>query len=225
MLAANERTREEQLAATKMVASSDDPVPTVLGLLVLGKNPQDLLPGGYVQFLRFDGTEPGHEVVDSEDIRGAVGDVLRRLDEKLRAHNRSAVDLVSGPTERRTELYPVPAVQQITRNAVMHRAYEATNAAVHVRWFDDRIEVISPGGPFGSVSAANFGSAGVVDYRNPNLAEALRTLGFVQRFGVGIATAQRLLREAGHPPVTFEVTDSSVLATLPAITEATEASP
>ena len=223
VLDANDRTREEQLAATKMVASSDDPVPTVLGLLVLGKNPQDFLPGAYVQFLRFNGTEPHHEIVDGEDIRSAVGDVLRRLDEKLRAHNRSAVDLVSSPTERRTELYPVPAVQQITRNAVMHRAYEAANAPVHVRWFDDRIEVISPGGPFGRVNASNFGSAGAVDYRNPNLAEALRTLGFVQRFGVGIATAQRLLSEAGHPPATFDVTDSSVLATLPAIADATQA--
>ncbi len=225
VLAANDRTREQQLAATKMGAASDDPVPTVLGLLVLGKNPQDFFPGAYIQFLRFDGTEPHHEILDSEDIRGAVGDVLRRLDEKLKAHNRRAVDLVSSPTERRRELYPIPAVQQITRNAVMHRAYEATNAPVHVRWFDDRIEVISPGGPFGRVSAANFGSAGAVDYRNPNLAEALHTLGFVQRFGVGIATAQQLLNEAGHPPVTFDVNNSSVLATLPAIADSTQEPP
>ena len=66
---------------------------------------------------------------------------------------------------------------------------------------------------------------GAVDYRNPNLAEALRRLGFVQRFGVGIATAQRLLSEAGHPPATFQVTDSSVLVTLPAIADATQAPP
>ena len=53
----------------------------------------------------------------------------------------------------------------------MHRTYEATNAPVRVNWFDDRIEIISPGGPFGSVSDANFGEPGVTDYRNPNLAE------------------------------------------------------
>ena len=75
------------------------------------------------------------------------------------------------------------------------------------------------------MNAANFGSAGAVDYRHPNLAEALRSLGFVQRFGVGIATAQRLLSEAGHPPATFQVTDSSVLVTLPAIADATQAPP
>ncbi len=58
----------------------------------------------------------------------------------------------------------------------MHRAYESTNAPVHVYWFDDRIEISNPGGPFGVVTQANFGEPGRVDYRNPNLAEALRVL-------------------------------------------------
>ena len=219
VLEANDRSREEQLAATKMIAAAGDPTATVLGLLVLGKNPQDFLPGAYVQFLRVAGTEPYDDIIDSEDIRGSVAEVLRRLDEKLKAHNWTSVEFVSGSTERQTTLYPVPAIQQITRNAVMHRTYEATNAPVHVRWFEDRIEVISPGGPFGRVTAANFGSPGAVDYRNPNLAEALRTLGFVQRFGVGIPTAQRSLRQAGHPDARFSVDPSSVLVTIPAIAD------
>ena len=62
-------------------------------------------------------------------------------------------------------------------------------------WYDDRIEITNPGGPFGIVSAANFGKPGVADYRNPNLAEALKVLGFVQKFGAGIATARRALAE------------------------------
>ena len=217
VLEANERSRAEQLAASKMIASADDPTPTVLGLLVLGKNPQDFLPGAYIQFLRIGGTEPHDDIIDSVDLRGAVADVLRGLDEKLKAHNRTAVDFVSGSTERRTSLYPLAAIQQITRNAVMHRTYEATNAPVHVRWFVDRIEVISPGGPFGQVTANNFGKGDAVDYRNPNLAEALRTLGFVQRFGVGIPTAQRLLRESGHTEAAFSVDQGGVLATIPAV--------
>ena len=225
VLEANARSPEERLAATKMIAAANDPSATVLGLLVLGKNPQDFLPGAYVQFLRIDGTEPHDDIIDSADIRGAVADVLRRLDEKLEAHNRTSVDFVSGSIERRMSLYPLAAIQQITRNAVMHRTYEKTNAPVHVRWFADRIEVISPGGPFGRVTAENFGRAGAVDYRNPNLAEALRTLGFVQRFGVGIPTAQNLLREAGHPEATFHIDQGSVLATIPAIANSENESP
>lgn len=96
----------------------------------------------------------------------------------------------------------------------MHRTYEGTNAPVRVTWFDDRIEVQSPGGPFGAVTVENFGRAGVTDYRNPNLAEAMKTLGFVQRFGVGIATAQKAMVANGNPRVLWDVNDRYVLATL-----------
>ncbi|MCY3560736.1 MAG: putative DNA binding domain-containing protein [bacterium] len=214
ILDANDRSSEEQLAATKMIAGADCPTATVLGLLVLGRNPQDYLPGAYVQFLRFAGTEAHDDIVDAADVRGSLADVLRGVDEKLKAHNHTVVDLTSGPTERRSSHYPLAALQQLIRNAVMHRTYEATNAPVHCRWFSDRIEIISPGGPFGQVTVENFAKAGAVDYRNPNLAEALATLGFVQRFGVGISIAQRLLAEAGHPPASFAVDPTSVLVTV-----------
>ena len=211
VLETNNRSKEERLAAVKMIASADDLTPTVLGILVLGKSPQDFLPGAYVQFLRLDGKDLASPIMDSEDFRGSISDVLRRLDEKMSAHNHTSVDLTSADTEQRRSLYPMAALQQITRNAVMHRTYENTNAPVRVSWFSDRVEVLSPGGPFGSVNTANFGNPGITDYRNPNLAEAMRTLGFVQRFGVGISTARRLLREAGHPAPVFSPIENHVL--------------
>ena len=214
ILAVNERTLEERLAATKMIASVDELSATVMGTLVLGKNPQDFLPGAYVQFLRIDGNELADEILDNEAIRGAIPDQIRRLDDKLRAHNRIAVDITSGPLEKRTALYPTEAVQQITRNAIMHRTYEGTNAPVHVYWYNNRIEVLSPGGAYGAITAENFGQPDLVDYRNPNLAEAMRILGYVQRFGVGITIARRLLREAGHPEPEFEILDNFVRATI-----------
>ena len=123
ILDANDRSLNEQLAATKMIASVDDATATVLGILTIGKNPQDFLPGAYVQFLRIDGNELTDDIVDSLAVRGAISDQVRRLDDKLIAHNRIAVDITSGPLEKRTALYPIEAVQQITRNAIMHRTY------------------------------------------------------------------------------------------------------
>ena len=128
ILAANDRNLYEQLAATKMIVAADQPVATVLGILAIGKNPQDFLPGAYVQFLRINGSEYADEIIDSQEIRGAIPELLRHLEEKLVAHNRVAVDITTSYTEQRTELYPMEALHQITRNAVMHRTYEATNA-------------------------------------------------------------------------------------------------
>jgi len=213
-LAANDRNLEERLAATKMIVAADRPVATVLGILAIGKNPEEFLPGAYAQFLRIDGTELSGDIVDEEKIGGAVPDLLRRLDEKLRSHNRVAVDIPDRGVDQRTSLYPLEALQQVVRNAVMHRTYEATHAPVHVYWFDDCVEVASPGGAFGTVTSERFGERGLVDYRNPNLAEAMKTLGFVQRFGFGLFIARKQLEEAGHPPPEFDVSDTTVRVTI-----------
>ncbi len=205
IVAANDRSLEQRLAATKMIVAADETTPTCLGILVLGTRTRDFLPGAYIQFLRIAGRELGDDVVDEQVIDGSIGDVLRRIEEKLVAHNRTAVDFTSGRTEERRQPYPMVALQQLVRNAVMHRAYEATNAPARVHWFDDRIEIISPGGPFGSVAPDNFGQPGVADYRNPNLAEALHVLGFVQRYGYGIPIARRELEKNGNPPPEFNV--------------------
>lgn len=209
VLQTNERSLEEQLAATKMIASADNPLATVLGILTIGKHPQDYLPGAYIQFLRVDGNEWGDDVADSERIQGTFPDMLRRVNEKLVAHNHLAVDFLSGPVERRTATYPIEALLQFVYNAVMHRTYEGTNSPVRVYWFNDHIEIISPGGPYGQVTVENFGQM-VTDYRNRNLADAMKTLGFVQYFGFGIPAAKRLLREAGNPEPTFKVDNNFV---------------
>lgn len=214
VLATNDRSLYEQLAATKMIDAADKPTATVLGILTIGKNPQDFLPGAYVQFLRINGNEYANDIIDAEEIRGAIPELLRHLEQKLMAHNRIAVDITTNYIETRTELYPLQALYQITRNAVMHRTYEATNAPVHVYWFNDRIEVTSPGGAFGAITIENFGEPGLVDYRNPNLADAMRTLGFVQRYGVGIPIAKDQLAAAGHPEPEFDISNNFVRVTV-----------
>lgn len=211
ILAANERSLEQRLAATKMVASADDPVPTIVGLLTLGIRTRDFIPGAYVQFLRINGTTISDTVVDESLIDGTITQLVSRLDEKLKSHNRVSVEIGDALTERRASDYPLVALQQITRNAIMHRTYESTNAPVRVYWYDDRIEVISPGGPFGTVNVENFGQGGITDYRNPNLAEAMRVLGLVQRFGFGIHLARKALLENGNPEPEFEIKPHTVL--------------
>lgn len=214
VLVANERTYEQRLCACRMIADVDNPTPTMLGLLVLGNSPRDWLPGAYIQFLRLEGTDLSAPVVDDLLIDGHLAQVLRRVEEKLQSHNRSSVDIISGPVETRTSLYPRVALQQLVYNAVLHRTYEATHAPVRVYWFNDRIEIHNPGGPFGAVTVANFGQPGVTDYRNPHVAEAMKVLGFVQKFGVGIATARAELQRNGNPPPEFTVDPSHVLVTV-----------
>jgi len=132
------------------------------------------------------------------------------MDDVLKSHIHIATDVTS-PLETRNPDYPIVAFQQLVRNAVMHRDYETSHAPTRITWFSDRIEIQNPGGPFGQVTTRNFGQPGITDYRNPNIAEAMRTLGFVQRFGVGIQVARRQLKDNGNPEPEFDVEENQVL--------------
>ena len=81
----------------------------------------------------------------------------------------------------------------------MHRTYEGTNAPVRVYWYNDRIDILNPGGVFGEITAENFGESGLTDYRNPNLADAMRTFELVQRFGIGIPIAKKVVGRSRTP--------------------------
>ena len=205
VLAANDRSLEERLAALRMIVSLHDPRPTMTGLLVLADDPQHHVPGAYIQFLRIGGEDLTDPILDSAVCRGDLKQLTRELGLHLRAHNRIAVDFRSGPTERRYPDYPIRALEELTNNAIMHRAYEGTNAPIHVYWYDDRIEITSPGGPSGNITVGNFGQPGLVDYRNPNLAEAMRVLNLVQRYGVGLLIARQELRDNGQHEPEFDV--------------------
>ena len=207
-LAANDRTLEERLAAAKMIVSVADPTPTVAGIVVLGNRPPDHLPGAYVQFLRISGTDLAGDVLDAERCEGPLTNMLRRLEDKLVGHNRTSVDIKSARLEIRRSTHSIAALRELVHNAVMHRAYEGTNAPVRVVWFDDRVEITSPGTPFGDVTPENFGQPGVVDYRNPTIAEAMRALRLVQRYGVGIPLARKELGKNDQEEPEFHVSST-----------------
>jgi ATP-dependent DNA helicase RecG len=214
VLESNNRSYEERLASCRLIVSPSDLTPTVLGLLAIGKSPQDFLPGAYVQFLRIDGTVLADPVIDEEEIGGAFVELIRRAEEKLKTHNRTAIDITSKPTHQISPLYPSSAIQQILYNAILHRTYESTNAPVRVYWFNDRIEINSPGGPYGNVTSDNFGNPGITDYRNPNIGDVLKTFGFIQAFGRGIATARNEMKKNGNPEPEFDTNQSVVVCTL-----------
>jgi ATP-dependent DNA helicase RecG len=208
----NQRDTRQQLSSLRFISTAEPARPTVVGILVAGADPTRFLPGAYVQFLRIDGLELTDAIKDSKEVTGPIPDLLRRLEELIRLNISTASDPFSKPVELRTPDYPFAAIWQLVINAVLHRAYEGTNAPVRITWFSDRVEIQSPGGPFGQVTRETFGNPGIADYRNPHLAEALKNLGYVQKFGVGIQIARKELERNGNPPLEFVVEAAHILA-------------
>jgi ATP-dependent DNA helicase RecG len=115
---------------------------------------------------------------------------------------------VNGLEERLLPNYPEWALRELLMNAVMHRNYES-NTPVRFYVFSDHIEIQSSGGLYGDANASNFPTRN--SYRNPVIAEAMKALGFVNRFGYGVQRAQALLKENGNPPAEFVFDEHAVL--------------
>jgi ATP-dependent DNA helicase RecG len=212
VLDGNNRSLEQQLASLHFLTPTG--IPNIASLLVFGKDPVSLIRGAYIQFVRFVGQEITNPIQHQKELSGPFPQILRQIDEIFDANISIASDVCAGAVEIQHPDYPIIALQQLIRNAVLHRTYEATHAPVKVYWFSDRIEIYSPGGLYGQVNPENFGQPNVTDYRNPLLAEAMKSLGFVQRFGMGIPLARKALADNDNPPLDLVPSPNAVLATV-----------
>lgn len=202
----NQRPIEADLAWLRLTTPGG--TPTTLGVLAVGTDPTAHVPGAYVQFVRYQGTDPDSPVIDQHELRTNLVGVATRLSALLSSHLRTR--LAEGENlfhEEQLPDYPLEALRETCMNALMHRDYERSHAPVRISWFDDRIEVVNPGGPFGQVRLDNFDR--VNDYRNPGLARTMKALGYVNRFGRGIWRIRAAMARAGSPVPEFRVDATS----------------
>ncbi len=210
ILAENHRELTAQLASLRLW-DLKRACPTNAGILLLSKNPLMWLPGAYIQFVQFDGTSLADEVMQEKQFSGDLLTVVREAETLADLLIQSRPVRETTMRERMVSTYPRVALHELLVNAVLHRTYESTSP-IRFYWFSDRIEMQSPGGLYGAVTRENFPDQN--SYRNPVIAEALKILGFANRFGTGVTRAQTALQRNGNPPAEFTFDPHYVLATV-----------
>jgi ATP-dependent DNA helicase RecG len=211
VLEENDRSPPEQLRYLRLLDRHGRP--TAAALLALGHDPRFAMPGAYIQFVRIDGNELADPIRSQREVSGRLIEQLQEITALLDANIEAPMSIAEGPPHRITPDYPYVALRQIVYNALMHRAYES-NTPVRVNWYRDRVDVISPGGTYGDVTADNFGRTEITSYRNPLVAEIMKNAGYTERFGAGLGIARRALERNGNPPADFEVDQGFVRATV-----------
>jgi ATP-dependent DNA helicase RecG len=206
-IALNHREIDQQLASLRLY-DPEKRAPTYAGLLLFGKNPRFFLPGAYVQYLKLPSTDLTDVPLDQAEISGDLHFVLRELEGRIRLLIQTGLQAVDGLQEKLIPNYPEWALRELLMNAVMHRNYDS-HTPIRFYAFSDHIEIHSPGGLFGEATAENFPTRN--SYRNPIIAEAMKSLGFVNRFGYGVQRAQALLKQNGNPPAEFTFDAHTVL--------------
>lgn len=209
-IAANHRTTEEKLASLRCFDLTACK-PTVAGLLLFGTNPRYFLPGAYVQFLKFAGVGMTDRPDDEREVSGDLRTIVETVRQKIVAYNPVRSTQGAGFRDHPRPDYPEWALRELFHNAVIHRDYQS-NTPVRFYWFADRIEIQSTGGLYGEVTPATLTRRN--SYRNPVLAEAMKSMDYVNRYGYGIQRAQDLLATNGNPPPEFEIDDKVFLVTI-----------
>lgn len=126
-------------------------------------------------------------------------------------------EVVQGIERKRIEKIPEEAFREAVANALIHRAWDV-EAQIRVLMFDDRLEVISPGGLPSGISETEYLSGRISVLRNRNLANVFYRLGFVEIFGTGITRIKQLYENGLRKP-DFEVTENTIKIVLPVFEE------
>jgi ATP-dependent DNA helicase RecG len=197
-------------------ALTADGIPTTSGMLLFGKRPQEYLPQSGVVFVRFVGTEPrGKDGLAGYGRRAELEGPLARLLEAawniVWEEMRVGAVVVGLKREEQPE-YPRFAMREALVNALAHRDYRLGGRRVEIRMFEDRLEVISPGGLPGYITVDNI----VEEHfsRNPRIVAGLFQWGYIEELGLGIDRMIEEMLQYGHPAPEFKATPYSFSVTL-----------
>lgn len=194
--------------------------PTLAGLLVAGKYPQQYFPRLNVTFTVYPGTtksqapDESMRYLDTLSINGSIPEMLLDSIAMLKKNMRTGA-LIDGVLRKEVEDYPLLAFREALINALQHRDYShaGRGAQVQVNMFSDRLEILSPGGLYGA-SSIDYMAPGISSTRNVNLSRLLEATPsldgvgqrkyVIENRGTGLLQIRDSLVHALMPPAKIE---------------------
>jgi ATP-dependent DNA helicase RecG len=182
---------------------------TKAGVLLFAKNPTTTLKTKCgIKISHYYGTKPHYSqepnfVTRPFTIEGPLIKQIEHTIEYFRNLVKNSPPKLSGATFRPTFLIPEWAFQEAITNAVIHRNYSIEDD-IQVRFFDDRVEIESPGTYPGHITTSNIRSERYA--RNPII---LRTLNRFQSapnldIGEGVDRMFKVMRDQNlYEPLYF----------------------
>lgn len=208
---------QDALVARGLLAPVDDElVPTVAGVLTLGRDPQRFYPEAFIRLLQYRGqsqeTGARSNVVGDIRIDGPLGDQISGARRALRRWLDSAIRLGRGGRFAAQTIVPEAAWLEAIVNAVVHRSYSIGGDHIRVSLFDDRLEVESPGRLPGLVRIETIRTTRFA--RNPRIARVLLELGYGRELGEGVDRMYEEMEGAGLPDPAYRQGSASVRVAL-----------
>lgn len=202
--------RDEVLARLHVIRHGGEVMrPTVSGLLMFGKYPQEFFPQLMITFVQYYGTAEeektptGARFLDNRRFEGPIPEMVEEAERYVTAAMRKA-SLIVGLLRHEIPEYPQEAFREAVANAIAHRDYSpyVRGSYIQIRMFADRLEIQSPGGLFGNVSIDNLEEEHST--RNARLMRMMEDMHIVENRGSGITAMLQSMRDANLEPPRFD---------------------
>ena len=156
-----------------------------------------------MQFVQFSGLDNASEIINQNEFRGNLVSVLPVLKTFVETTVVKKWPVPISALEERIQYnYPEWAIRELLMNAIMHRDYQG-NTPTKFYIYSDRLEIMNAGGLFGNARPENFPN--VNDYRNPVISEALKVLGYVNKYNRGVVRVKKELMLNGNGEASFKI--------------------
>ncbi len=144
---------------------------------------KQLFPFAKIECARFKGTIPG-DFIDQKTIDLPLSFQPEEA-YKFVLRNISRGSTYEGVYRKDRWEYPITAIREVIRNAVIHRDYSLKGKDIKIAIFDDKIEITSPGKLMPTIDFNDMES-GQSDIRNRTLAPVFKKLGIIEQWGNGL---------------------------------------
>ncbi|MCK6614661.1 MAG: putative DNA binding domain-containing protein [Ignavibacteriaceae bacterium] len=157
-----------------------------------------LFPYAKIECARYKGISTDIKI-DEKTIVNQIGEQPAEAFKFVQRHIEQSSVIEGVITKKRWE-YPMGAVREVLRNAVVHRDYSLTGKDIKVAIYDDMVEITSPGLLPPSIDFQEM-DARQSDIRNRVIAPIFKHLGIIDQWGNGLKIISHELKS--YPEIEF----------------------
>ena len=190
-----------------LVAVADTLHPSLCGILAFGKNPQKYFPSYIIQCGAYNGEDLAADAIREKDLVGTLDELIEDAIAFVKLTMPQNPILERDIQRKDNYLYPVEALREAIVNAVCHRDYTISGAAIRLLLFNDRLEIRSPGGLPNTLTEENMLYRQFT--RNQMIASFLTGYGYMERRGKGMLRMIKGCKDNGIECRFFQTPDKN----------------
>ncbi|RLD77656.1 MAG: ATP-dependent DNA helicase [Bacteroidetes bacterium] len=176
---------ESSLKKLKLIQEVQSKYKATNALLLLSDDElkDKFFPYAKIECARFKGTSTD-VFIDQKTLNGNILEQIEFAYEFVLRHINKGAKVEGVYTKHRWE-YPVKAIRETIRNAVVHRDYSLSGKDIKIAIYDDMVEITSPGKLLPTIDF-NEMEARQSDIRNKVIAPVFKHLGLIDQWGNGL---------------------------------------